>query len=153
LGAPGESGEYLLPGTRLFHDGDQRPPRISKSEDGEISLLTRDFDGSYVSLVAELDPASATQIAVGTDLVVKLDAVAAPAIPAFIRAHFSNEEGREVLHDLIVVEEGPREVRFNLDGLRIPVDLATIAWVDVIFSDATGTRLAFSRLTTEIEAQ
>ena len=126
---------------------------MSKSDSGKLTLRTQEFDGSYVSVVAELDPANAKRIGVGTDLVIHLEAEATPAIPAFIRAHFSNEEGREVLHDLIVVAAGPRHVRFNLDGLRIPIDLATIAWVDVIFSDPAGTELIFTQLTAEIAEQ
>ena len=148
-----KNGDYLSEKTRIFHDGADRLPQVSRSGDGRHSFETEAFDGSYVSIVAELDEQSASGIASGMDLVLHLEAASDPAAPAYVRAHFSNEEGREILHDLIVVENSPREVRFNLDGLRIPIDLATTAWVDIVFSDPSRLQLSLGSATLSIQDQ
>lgn len=148
-----ESGADLSPGVRLFHDGGDRPPTIKRQANGEVRVETQEFDGSYVSFVTDLAPELAQEIRAGINLKISLEASADRPMPVFIRGHFANEEGREVLHDLIVVEQGARVVRLNLDGLRIPIELATTAWVDVIFSNPPGAAITFRALTLEIEAQ
>ncbi len=148
-----ESGSNLSKGKKLFHDADQHPPRFQQTGTSSTALETLNFDGSYISIVVQLSPVEAAKIAAGVDLIVHLEVTAEPALPVYLRAHFANEEGREVLHDLIVVASGTRDVRFNLDGLRIPVDLATSAWVDIIFSDPAGAALSFADLSLAILEQ
>ena len=126
-------------------------PEVSSQPGNRLELRTPDFDGSYVSLVTELDADEAKRIGVGVELVAKIELSSTPEQPAYLRAHFSNEEGREVLHDLIVIAEGAREVRFNLDGLRIPLDLVTAAWVDLVFSVPKGFVATLTRFDLEIE--
>lgn len=150
---PAESGAELMRGVWIFHDGSDRPPSVGPTGDRRIQVRTAEFDGSYVSFVANLPPEMASEIRVGVNLLVRLDTEADPAVPVFVRAHFRNEEGREVLHDLIVLERGQRELRFNLDGLRIPLELATTAWVDAVCSNPDGVTLGLSSMTLEIEEQ
>lgn len=154
--APGtvcETGTEIGPGIRVFHDAKDTPPVFRQPAGDGVALETDAFDGSYISQVIELDPKIAAQMRAGRDLVVNLQTEAEPAIPTYLRAHFSNEEGREVLYDLIVVETGPRVVRLNLDGLRIPLDLVTSVWVDVIYSNPAGTTLRLSGQSLSVEEQ
>ena len=58
-----------------------------------------------------------------------------------------------MLHDLIVLKDGPRSVRFNLDGLRIPLDLATTGCVDIVCSNPSGATLTVQKIALEIEPQ
>ena len=148
-----ESGTALVPGVRLFHDGSGRPPSVGDDNNGSTRVETAEFDGSYVSLVADLPPELASRIRPGVNLAIRIEVEADPALPVFVRGHFGNEEGREVLHDLIVLKDGPRTVRFNLDGLRIPLDLATTGWVDIVCSNPSGATLTVRKIALEIEAQ
>ena len=140
-------------GLKLFHDAGDRPPVGRIVAETCVTLDATRFDGTWISLAADLPGDQARQIRAGMELVVRLNAEATPPVPTFIRAHFSNEEGREALHDLIVVATGKRIIRFNLDGLRIPVDLATSAYVDVIFSQPAGTRLSVQKIDLQVEEQ
>lgn len=154
--APGlacETGTQISPDIRLFHDADKTLPVFREPSGVGVALETNGFDGTYISQVIELDADMALEMRAGRNLIVDLEAEAEPAIPTYLRAHFSNEEGREQLHDLIVVATGPRTVRFNLDGLRLPLDLATTVWVDVIYSHPAGTALALMDLKLRIAEQ
>ncbi|MEM9059190.1 MAG: DUF6478 family protein [Pseudomonadota bacterium] len=144
-----ESGEEIALGSKLFHDCVRNGPGIGQTKNG-LRIDCGAFDGSYVSLAVDLPAEQAAKIRVGMNLIVAFRAASSKALPVFLRAHFLNQEGREVLHDLIVIDSGARSVRFNLDGLRIPIDQPTSAWVDVILSDPAGTDVALEDIALEV---
>ena len=147
------TGITVAPGIRLFHDAVEHPPIFAGQTGDALRFETGPTDGTYLSFVADLALEIAEEIRAGVFLVIDLDASAEPAVPAHVRAHFTNGEASEVLNDIIVVKEGVRTVRFNLDGLRIPLELAMTVWVDVIFADPAETVLEFRNLTLSIEEQ
>ena len=61
-----ESGTALMPGVRLFHDGSGRPPSVGAGNNGGTRVETAEFDGSYVSFVADLPPELASRIRPGS---------------------------------------------------------------------------------------
>ncbi|MGD1923520.1 MAG: DUF6478 family protein [Paracoccaceae bacterium] len=147
-----DSGAELSSGLKLFHDADWHRPGVGKTANS-VRIDSAAFDGSYVSLAIDLPADQAARIRVGTELVVTFSAHSDRALPVFLRAHFRNDEGSEVLHDLIVIEAGARSVRFNLDGLRIPIDKPTTAWVDLILSDPTGTEVSIDGIRLDVRRQ
>ena len=137
-----KSGVVVRPGVQVFHDADARLPVFTGSADETLRFETCATDASYLSFVSELSADLTSRIRVGMFLVLDLDLSAEPAHPAYVRADFTNEGGGEELHDLIVLKDGHRIVRFNLDGLRIPLDRKTDVWVHVILPEPANIALS-----------
>ena len=142
-----------MPGVQLFHDAKGHPPVFAGQGSGVVRFETGRTDASYLSFVAQVPPDTAAEIRVGVFLTIGLDISAEPARPAYIRAYFTNEGGSEELNDLIVLKDGPRTVRFNLDGLRIPLDVPTEVWVHVILAEPENVALSLRSFDVSIEEQ
>ena len=156
LPSPGEScesGTIVLPGVQLFHDAGAHPPVFAGQTGGALRFRTGATDAGYVSFVAELQSDQTAQFRVGVFLIIDLDISAEPARPVYIRAYFANEGGDTELNDLIVLKECPRTVRFNLDGLRIPLDVRTDVWVHVILADPANVELSLRRFEVSVVEQ
>lgn len=142
-----------MQGIRLFHDAEMHPPIFAARIGDTLQFRTGQTDGTYLSFVTELPPEMAALIRVGVYLTTQIDISAAPPRPAYVRAYFTNAGGSAELNDLVVLKDGRRTVRFNLDGLRIPLDLPTEVWVHVILADSAETVLELVNLTLSIEEQ
>lgn len=142
-----------MQGIRLFHDAEIHPPIFAAQTGDALQFRTGQADGTYLSFVTKLPPETAALIRVGVYLTTRIDISAAPPRPAYVRAYFTNAGGSAELNDLVVLKDGRRTVRFNLDGLRIPLDLPTAVWVHVILADSAETVLELVNLTLSIEEQ
>lgn len=142
-----------MQGIRLFHDAEMHPPIFAARIGDTLQFRTGQTDGTYLSFVTELPPETAALIRVGVYLTTQIEISADPPRPAYVRAYFTNAGGSAELNDLVVLKDGRRTVRFNLDGLRIPLDLPTEVWVHVIVAEPGNNDLAFSALDVSVEEQ
>ncbi len=142
-----------MPGVLLFHDAQAHPPVFAGQSEGAVRFETGRTDAGYLSFVAQVSSGAAAQIRAGVFLTAGLDISAEPARPAYIRAYFTNQDGSAELNDLIVLKDGPRTMRFNLDGLRISLDVPTKVWVHVILAEPEDVALSLRSFDVSIEEQ
>lgn len=136
----------LCSGLELFHDASSDDTGPAGPGSSGIALALAAFDGSYVSLAATPDDQTMTALGPGRVLRVEMETTASRPLACFLRLNLKFEEAAQVLHEAIIITDGPRRVDFDLAAAIEPYDDDTRAWVDIIFTDPAGRTLTIADL-------
>ena len=124
------TGSRLGPAATLHHDADA-PALGLAMRPGGLRITTYQFAGTYLSLALDLPVQIRDALAPGCRLTVDLDATASRRLTVFLRLNLQGPRGMSVLHELAVLRQGTRRVRFDIPADFEPVDAA---WLDIILS-------------------
>ncbi len=143
-------GTGINPGLDLYHDAETAEYASVLTGDGSLVLTIYQFDGSYLSLVAAMPGPLLGRLRSGGKVRLRLTADCTRPLTAFARVNLKTVEQSEMHHETVVISHGPRIVDVAMDGVRLPLDQLTAAWVDVIFSEPEMIEIAFSELSLEV---
>lgn len=129
------SGREVTDRVTLFHDASDALFTCTVGGDAWVRLTLYQFGGSYLSLAAGLRKSDLRQLRPGTVMTYSLDASATRPLAVFARLNLRSAEQTETLFETIVLHQEPHELRFALDGVRVPFSQVNAGWLDLIFSD------------------
>ena len=125
-----ESGTVIGEGVTTFHDAVQRNFAF-RCLDRTLLLTIYQFAGSYLSIAVDLPAAMRTRMRPGWRLTARLDTDATRPVTTFVRLNLNHRQTKRVLHEVVVIDQGTRDVGFDLDAVEPGW---TGAWLDIIFS-------------------
>lgn len=124
------SGSVIAAGVRIYHDAGLQNVLVSRPATG-LLLTVYQFDGSYLSLAVDVPGAVRGRLRPGWRLAAELTASASRPVTTFLRLNLESPSGGQALHEVVVVETGPRTAVFALDAVN---NGWSSAWLDIIFS-------------------
>lgn len=142
--------EDICPGLTLFHDADNSQFYWKQGDGPSLVMTTYRFTGTYLSIAASLSEEMIDALGPGRHVAVRISATASRPMTVFVRLNIDVPGGREVLHEALVLDAGERWTLFDLDGARGALDLATAAWLDVIFSDPSMSEVSIDALDVDL---
>ena len=139
-------GEEICNDLTLFHDAGNSLFYWSQGRAPSLVLTTYQFLGTYVSLAAGMPAATVASLGPGSRIDVKMKITSTRPLTTFLRLNLDLPEGRELLHETLVIDRSDKHARFDLAGARGSVDSARNAWLDIIFSDPSMSEIAIKDL-------
>ena len=129
------SGTEIADSITLFHDAAAGAFACTVGSGPWIRLTAYRFEGSYLSLAMNLRKSDLRRVRPGTDLLFGLNAAATRPMTVYTRLNLRSAERTETLYETVVLHERRHDLRFALDGIRLPYGRIAGGWLDLIFSE------------------
>ena len=146
------SGTQISDRITLFHDADDGNFACVVGHDPFVRLTLYQFSGTYLSLAVALRKSDLRQARPGTELQLSMPARLTRPMTIFARLNLRTPEQTETLYETLVLYEHRPDIRFPLDGVRVPHDQIEAGWVDVIFSDPAMAEVNLASLDVSVDA-
>lgn len=130
-----DGGTEITDRVTLFHDATDGLFTCTVGSEPWIRLTLYQFAGSYLSLAVGLRKSDLRQLRPGIVMAFRLDATASRPLAVFARLNLRSAEQTQTLYETIILHETPHDLRFELDGARVPFSDVSAGWIDLIFSD------------------
>ena len=149
------SGQEIRPGLKIFHDANPTAPfdcvlRPSAAE-GRLVLTCYGIDAGYVSLVAGVPGALATDIRPHHRLSLDLSARASRPLHVYLRLNLSADDRHEVMHEAFILDTGDRHAGFDLGGVDLAFGERLSVWLDIILNAPAMSEVRIDTLALSLE--